>query len=88
VSDPGHIGWLRAESKSHNATYLEDSHNDESTSISSRTLADPGHLNLNLGCTDTGSKASQGRRDFEFLQFNMHRSKVASFNLRRSLVGG
>jgi ABC-type Na+ transport system ATPase subunit NatA len=49
-------------------------------------VADPGHLNL--GSTETESKASQERRDFEFLQLNMHRSKGGSFNLRRSLDGG
>jgi hypothetical protein len=47
---------------------------------------DPGHLNL--GSTGTGSKTSQGRRDFEFLQLNMHHSKGGSFNLRRSLDRG
>jgi hypothetical protein len=34
------------------------------------------------------NQASQGQRYFEFLQLNMHRSKGASLNLRRSLDGG
>jgi hypothetical protein len=72
--------------KAHNAINLEDSHNAELTSISSRTVADPGHLNQ---CsTATGSKASQWRRDFEFLQLNMHHSKGACFNLQHSLDRG
>jgi hypothetical protein len=53
------------------------------TLISSRAVADPGHLNL--GSTGTGSKTSQGRGDLKYLPFNMHLNKGASFNLRRSL---
>jgi hypothetical protein len=54
--------------------------------IFSRTVADPGHLNQ--GSTATGSKASKWRRDFEFLQLNMHHSKGACFNLQHSLDRG
>jgi hypothetical protein len=72
--------------KAHNTTNLEDSHNAESTSISPRTVADPGHLNV--GSTGTGSKASQTRRDFKFMLLNMHHSKDASLNLIRVLTGG
>jgi hypothetical protein len=43
---------------------------------------------VNLGSTGTGLKASQGRMDLKFLQLNMHHSKGASFNLRRSLDRG
>jgi hypothetical protein len=58
----------------------------EGRRVKTHHKADPGHPNLSF--TGTGSKASQRRRDFEFLQFNMHHSKGASFNLRRSLDRG